>query len=176
MKIVASSLPAGFVETYDLDGVATANQATFSLAAGQNRTDVDFGYRTPPPAGENCATGAPGDPAYVQYPAGHAFYMPGIGTDFIFTPAPGTFTALADGTAHLQGTLRSQSNPNNAFIVDIQLSGYSATPGDGSPKKELLPNAYVENGGPIDPSTWYYYTGFTGTLTGLGNYTAPSST
>ena len=170
MKIVASSLPAGFVETYDLDGVATANQATFSLAAGQNRTDVDFGYRTPPPTGENCATGAPGDPAYVQYPAGHAFYMPGIGTDFIFTPAPGTFTAQADGTAHLQGTLRSQSNPNNAFIVDIQLSGYSATPGDGSPKKELLPNAYVENGGPIDPSTWYYYTGFTGTLTGIGNY------
>src|ERR1700712_432427 len=40
-----SNLPAGVSETYDLDGVASANQATFSLAAGQNRTDVDFGYR-----------------------------------------------------------------------------------------------------------------------------------
>ena len=170
VKIVASSLPSGFVETYDLDGVATANQATFSLAAGQTRTDVDFGYRTPPPAGENCATASVGDPAYNQYPSGHAFYMPGIGTDFIFTPAPGTFTALADGTAHLVGTLRSVSNPNNAFTVDIQLSGYSATPPAGSPHLELLANAYVQNGGPIDPSTWYYYTGFTGTLTGIGNY------
>ena len=68
------------------------------------------------------------------------------------------------------GTLRSVSNPNNAFTVDVQFSGYSSTPPDGSPKLELLPNAYVQNGGPIDPSTWYYYTGFTGTLTGIGNY------
>ncbi len=170
VKIVASSLPPGVVETYDLDGVATANQATFTLAVGQNRTDVDFGYRTPPVTGEDCATAAPGDPAYDQFPSGHAFYMPGIGTDFIFTPAPGTFIAMSDGTATLQGTLRSVSNPNNAFIVAVQFSGYSATPPAGSPKLELLPNAYVQNGGPIDPSTWYYYTGFTGTLTGIGNY------
>jgi hypothetical protein len=170
VKIVTSTLPAGDVETYDLDGVATANQATFSLAVGQNRTDVDFGYRTPPATGEDCATAAPGDPAYDQFPSGHAFYMPGIGTDFIFTPAPGTFIAMADGTATLQGTLRSVSNPNNAFTVDVQLSGYSATPPADSPKLELTANAYVQNGGPIDPSTWYYYTGFTGTLTGIGNY------
>ena len=37
--------PRGSAATYDLDGVATANQASFTLAAGQNRTDVDFGYR-----------------------------------------------------------------------------------------------------------------------------------
>jgi hypothetical protein len=170
VRIVASSLPTGFAETYDLDGVASANQASFALGAGQSRTDVDFGYRTPPPAMQDCATGAPGDPAYDQYPSGHAFYMPGIGTDFIFTPAPGTFVTLPDGTARLQGTLRSVSNPSNAFVVDVQLSGYSSTPPSGSPKKELLPNAYVENGGPIDPSTWYYYTGLSGTLTGIGNY------
>ncbi len=170
VRIVASSLPAGVAETYDLDGVASANQATFALGAGQSRTDVDFGYRKPPPAMQDCATGAPGDPAYDVNPAGHAFYMPGIGTDFIFTPAPGTFVTLPDGTARLQGTLRSVSNPNNAFTVDVQLSGYSSTPPADSPKKELRPEAYVENGGPIDPSTWYYYTGFTGTLTGIGNY------
>ena len=45
VRVVASSLPAGVAETYDLDGVASANQATFTLAAGANRTDVDFGYR-----------------------------------------------------------------------------------------------------------------------------------
>ena len=170
VRVVASTLPAGVVETYDLDGVATANQATVILAPGANRTDVDFGYRTPPPVFTDCATGAVGDPAYDQYPSGHAFYLPGIGTDFIFTPVPGSFVANADGTAQLTGLLRSISNPNNAFTVEIQLGGYSATPPDGSPKLELLPNAYVQNGGPIDPSTWYYYTTLTGTLTGIGNY------
>ena len=45
VRVVASSLPAGVAETFDLDGVASANQATFTLAAGANRTDVDFGYR-----------------------------------------------------------------------------------------------------------------------------------
>src|SRR4029077_1813072 len=50
-------------------------------------------------------------------------------------------------------------------------SGYTGIAPADSPKKELLPNAYIENGGPIDPSTWYYYTALNGTLTGIGNYT-----
>ncbi|MEA2602424.1 MAG: large repetitive protein [Acidobacteriota bacterium] len=45
VRVVTSSLPAGLTETYDLDGIATADIASFSLAAGANRTDVDFGYR-----------------------------------------------------------------------------------------------------------------------------------
>ena len=57
VKVVASSLPAGVAETYDLDGVASANQATFTLAAGQNRTDVDFGYRN---------TGSVGDRVWLD--------------------------------------------------------------------------------------------------------------
>ena len=48
MKVVSSTLPSGFTPTYDLDGTGTAHIATFTLAAGQNRTDVDFGYRTAP--------------------------------------------------------------------------------------------------------------------------------
>ena len=31
--------------TYDLDGIGTAHTAVAALAGGQNRTDVDFGYR-----------------------------------------------------------------------------------------------------------------------------------
>jgi hypothetical protein len=37
--------PAGLAETFDLDGIGTLNIASFSMAAGQTRTDVDFGYR-----------------------------------------------------------------------------------------------------------------------------------
>ncbi len=42
---VRVTAPAGTAPTYDLDGVGTANIASFTLTAGQARTDVDFGYR-----------------------------------------------------------------------------------------------------------------------------------
>jgi hypothetical protein len=36
---------AGFTETYDLDGANTPDCATLTLPPGQNRSNVDFGYR-----------------------------------------------------------------------------------------------------------------------------------
>ena len=36
---------AGFTETYDLDGTNTPDCASLTLPSGQNRSDVDFGYR-----------------------------------------------------------------------------------------------------------------------------------
>ena len=49
--VCVSNLPSGYIQTYDLDGKATAHCATVTLAASQNRTDVDFGYRCPPGTG-----------------------------------------------------------------------------------------------------------------------------
>lgn len=40
---------AGYLPTYDTDGILTAGQATVSLVNGEKRLDVDFGYRIPPP-------------------------------------------------------------------------------------------------------------------------------
>ena len=51
VRVDPSTLPAGAAETYDLDGTATPNTAAASLAGGQSRTDVDFGYRVAPPPG-----------------------------------------------------------------------------------------------------------------------------
>src|SRR3954454_1627867 len=45
VRIADTSLPGGLTPTFDLDGVATPHQATFTVTAGQNRTDVDFGYQ-----------------------------------------------------------------------------------------------------------------------------------
>jgi hypothetical protein len=45
VRVVTSTLPPGLVQTYDLDGTATAHTATLALSSGQSRTDVDFGYR-----------------------------------------------------------------------------------------------------------------------------------
>jgi hypothetical protein len=47
VRVVSSTLPAGLTQTYDLDGTGTPHVATFPLGPGQNRTDVDFGYRPP---------------------------------------------------------------------------------------------------------------------------------
>ena len=57
----------------------------------------------------------------------HAFYLPGISTDFVFTPSPGSFTVHNDGTATLTGTLHSKSNPANGFTVTVTFSGYTTT-------------------------------------------------
>ena len=53
VRVESSTLPSGLAPTYDLDGTGTAHIATVALAAGQNRTEADFGYRTPPA----CAAG-----------------------------------------------------------------------------------------------------------------------
>ena len=45
VRIDTSTLPAGYVPTFDLDGTGTAHEASVTVTAGQTRTDVDFGYQ-----------------------------------------------------------------------------------------------------------------------------------
>lgn len=42
--VVVSTLPADVAQTYDLDGLATLNEAMAGVAAGEDRRDADFGY------------------------------------------------------------------------------------------------------------------------------------
>jgi len=112
--------------------------------------------------------------AYSGAPALHALWMPGIGTDFVFDPA-GTFVEDEDaGTATLSGHVESTSSPGNGFDVEVTFSGRTDVAGAGSPKMELYASAYAANGGPVDPSTWWYYTSWGGTLTGTGNFAGAS--
>lgn len=162
------TVPAGYVQTYDLDGVGTANTAAFSLAAGQTKLDVDFGYRSPS-SNPQCVDEAINDPSVQGAGANHAFWLPGIGTDYQFTPNPGTFVQNPDGTANMNGTLRSLSNSLNAWTVSVTFTGRTSVAPAGNPKKELMASAYSENGGPVNTATWIYYTGYNGTLTGLSS-------
>ena len=100
----------------------------------------------------------------------HALWLPGIGTDFEFIPDVGLFTEFPDGTATITGTVSRRSDTNQAFDVSMTLSGRTTNTPSGSPKKQLCDMAYVEKGGPIDPSTWRYYPNFSGVLTGVGSY------
>jgi hypothetical protein len=45
VSVVASTLPAGYVQTYDADGLGTPNTATVTLDADETNLAVDFGYR-----------------------------------------------------------------------------------------------------------------------------------
>lgn len=119
---------------------------------------------------ERCVVEAEADGSST-FNAGAALWMPLIGTDFVFN-TPGNFKEFVNGTASITGIVFSESNPNKCFALNLTLSGL-VKPGDAnypppmSPKKELHPQFYIENGGPIDPSTWHYYTDVTGQLTGL---------
>lgn len=105
----------------------------------------------------------------VDHDCSPSALTPDIGVDFIFDPEA-SWTEFSDGTARLLGMAVDRNDPLKTFDVDIIFSGRTDAVGAGSPKKELLPNAYAENGGPIDPATWHYYTSLSGTLTGGGTY------
>jgi hypothetical protein len=117
-----------------------------------------------------CVDKAEADPAYGGSSGGHALYLPGFGSGrFIFDPV-GDFTQNANGTASITGTIYDRNNPSLGFMVNAELSGATSAAPAGSPKKELGAAAYSANGGPVDPSTWTYYTGITGSLLGVGGY------
>lgn len=104
---------------------------------------------------------------------GHALYLNGIGSDFVFQPG-GQFSENADGTATLTGVLERVTDSSQRFLVSAQFSGRLDAADFGypppmSPKMELVPSVYQSNGGaPIDTNTWHYYTDMTGTLLGQG--------
>ncbi|MCO4772202.1 MAG: putative metal-binding motif-containing protein, partial [Deltaproteobacteria bacterium] len=121
------------------------------------------------------ATSALADPALFGGSGDHSLWFPGVG-DFVFNP-PGQFVENeAAGTATLTGTLEKSNDPTKTFEVNVTFSGRTTNAMSGSPKLELLSSAYVSGGGNIDPSTWYYYDSFSGTLTGTGAYTGASVT
>ena len=44
VRVVASTLPVGTEQTFDADGLATANESTLTLGSGDSNLDQDFGY------------------------------------------------------------------------------------------------------------------------------------
>ncbi|MCB9890069.1 MAG: hypothetical protein H6833_00290 [Planctomycetes bacterium] len=83
-----------------------------------------------------------------------------------------SFVQYTNGTARLRGTVASVNNWNRRFTVDLMLSGYTGTaPKDSPYLYGLKSSALIKNGGPIDPSSWRYYTTMNGTLGGMGDLT-----
>jgi hypothetical protein len=124
-----------------------------------------------PASGPLVGHDAHADPSVALVPGVHAVRLPGIGDDFTFV-AGGELLEYGDGTARLLGVIARASDPDQKLAVDLRLSdrrrpGERAYPPLNSPNRGLAAHAYVDNGGTIDPSTWTYYAGMGGTLTGL---------
>ena len=112
------------------------------------------------------------DPLRTTLAEGRALVLPGVADDYLFVPA-GDFTEFDDGHAELTGTLARLAQLDDAWDVVLTMTnritpGQAGYPPAGSPVLQMLPSAYVANGGTMDPSHWHYYQTATGTLTGTG--------
>lgn len=126
-------------------------------------------------------TEADRDSSVAPFSGGHAFWLPdnssgtnipnGDSPKFLFINDSGRFNVSDDmTTAHLTGTLQAQGDSSSIWDVDIMFflgMDYDTFANDhidpngdthdGSAKEELYSDAYVDNGGTIDPTTWRYF-------------------
>ena len=100
----------------------------------------------------------------------HALYLKGIGGIKYIPDGELKYVDHGDGTATLKGIVKDVYDSMKRFEVDMLFAGKTSMTPAGSPKKELSSSQYSENGGPVDTSTWHYFTYTTGTLTGLDKY------
>ncbi|MEM7167260.1 MAG: hypothetical protein AAF581_17500 [Planctomycetota bacterium] len=123
-----------------------------------------------------CADDVHFDPALSSYTGGaHSlifiYAFPNNIQRFLSTGGA-SFVEFPNGTAAYNAVVEDPNNSAYKFQIDVTFAG-RIDPGDpnhppaGSPQLFLLPSAYVDNGGTIDPSTWRYYPVMQGTLTGL---------
>lgn len=117
-----ATLPAGLTETYDLDGIASANTTAVSLAVNENKTDVDFGYK---------ASGTIGDRIWLDtlangdgtFDAGSDVGIPGVAVTVTYLGPDGVagggddiiYTTTTDAT----GTYQVTGLPFGAFTVTV---------------------------------------------------------
>ena len=124
---VCVTQPANTTETFDLDGLATPNCATGALAAGQNRTDFDFGYVPTGAAALSIACSSSTATVGVAY-ASTVVVTGGTGP-FTFTVSAGSLPAgltLNPTTGAITGTPTSAGTSSFTIKV-VDSTGASAT-------------------------------------------------
>jgi len=156
----------GFAADLDLTVVTPPTNAAF-VPTGPAELRANFEDQL-----EICATHVDSDAALSGATARIAVQLPGIGDDFLFSPAA-TFVEADTGTATLTGSLVSQSDYGNRFDLQLQLDqrvdpGDAGHPPVGAPVTLMQPSAYAMQGGPIDPDAWRYYQQATAVLVGAG--------
>lgn len=121
---------------------------------------------------QQCATEAVVDPATTSVAGGFALALGGVASDLVFD-GPARLIERADGSGRLEGTLVLAGDGAPRFELVLEMRervdpGAAAFPPEGSPRLELVPDAYDHHGGVVSPSTWHYFRVVEGTLAGLG--------
>ena len=154
----------GWLDVAVLDQPQAGSNLPSNLSSGD--INIDLGDEC-----ASCVVAAEYDGEVARFQGNHAFYLPGISHDFIFEPGA-SFSEGSDGTAVLSGILFSPTRPGWRFRAVVDMGGrvdpgQASYPPVGSPKKELIPASFVDQGGPIDTNAWRYYETFGGDLIGL---------
>ncbi|MCC6612838.1 MAG: isopeptide-forming domain-containing fimbrial protein [Anaerolineae bacterium] len=119
--------PAGLAPTYDLDGIATANAAVATLAAGETRTDVDFGYRGTGSIGDRVWRDDDGDGVQDAGEPGIAGLTVTLaGTDAFGNAVAGTTTTGANG-AYTFATLPPSDGTGYTVTITTPPTGTAPT-------------------------------------------------
>ena len=97
-SVAVTTLPAGFVATYDLDSGLVAPDSTTLVTAvsGVNRTDVDFGYRGTATLGDRVWIDSNGDG--IQGPVALEPGLPAVGVTLVWAGQDNTFGTADDVT------------------------------------------------------------------------------
>ncbi len=92
------------------------------------------------------------------YGDGHVAWLPDmIGGGTFIADGDFTFNEYDNNTAHFFGSIEAKNDANKSWDVNIWFERDETTIGTVGPKIELKNSAYVDNGGTVDPNSWYYY-------------------
>ncbi|MEM9554297.1 MAG: choice-of-anchor A family protein [Acidobacteriota bacterium] len=98
--------------------------------------------------------------------ANHALALPGLAKDLLLAE-PARFIEYDNGSALFTGTVYDKRDSDRVFDFVVHLDGVTTDAPPGSPKLELPGGVYFPSGA-IDPSLWWYYSEWSGTLYGRG--------
>lgn len=141
-SVAVTTLPAGFVATYDLDSGLVAPDSTtlVTTTSGVNRTDVDFGYRGTGSLGDRVWIDSNGDG--IQGPVALEPGLPAVGVTLIWAGQDNTFGTTDDVTTSTTtdqlGAYTFGNLPPGLFRTTVATGGGAGqVPGNMTPTFDL---------------------------------------
>ena len=141
-----------------------------TLASDNNVSMVTGQVECAPTNVDKCATNGEVDD--------HSFWIRDYAPqrDWMFVDGPGRWREFTDGTALLEGRIENVDDSDCCFDVSVRFDnvlfpGQFGHPPAGSPQVGSLdPALLMENGGPVDSSTFHYYTTTEGVMFGCKDF------
>lgn len=110
-----------------------------------------------------CASTPENDPSLADPSRTPTLSFGPLGDSWVFG-SEATFEEYGNGSARLKGEVVKLEAPSQRLNLVVSFTGRTDAPPGGSPIRLLYPSAYIDKGGPIDPSLWYYYRALSGAL------------